>query len=147
MYSQCFIYSFNSALYLSSVSYNGFDLLEMYSSSFSKVEDLVWVLLCLSYYLHLNGAFHTHIYSMTNRVNSHISDSISGILILIFLFLFFEKSSLYLFPVALIIGYGTFYMPWALFYSNKVLNKGFLKFLLLTTLVPFLVFFIFLFKF
>lgn len=125
----------------------GFDLLEMYSSSFSKVEDLVWVLLCLSYYLHLNGAFHTHIYSMTNRVNSHISDSVSGILILTFLFLFFEKSSLYLFPIALIIGYGTFYLPWALFYSNMVLNKGFLRFLLLATVVPFLVSLIFLFKF
>lgn len=125
----------------------GFDLLEMYSTSFSKVEDLVWMLLCLSYYLHLNGAFHTHIYSMTNRVNSHISDSMSGILILTFLFLFFQKSSLYLFPIALIIGYGTFYMPWALFYSNKVLKKGFFRFVMLSTVVPFLISLIFVFKF
>lgn len=125
----------------------GFDLLESYSSSFRKVEDLVWVLLCVSYYIHLNGAYHTHIYSMTNRVNSHISDSVSGILILTFLFLFFEKSSLYLFPISLIIGYGIFYMPWALFYSNKVLNKGFHRFLLSATVVPFLISLIFLLKF
>jgi len=125
----------------------GFDLLEMFSKSFRKVDDLVWILLCLAYYLQLNGAFHTHIYSMTNRVNSHISDSVSGILILTFLFLFFDKTSLFLFPVALIIGYGCFYVPWALFFSNKVLNKGFLRFLLFATVLPFLISLLFLIKF
>lgn len=125
----------------------GFDLLELLSKSFKKVDDLVWILLCLAYYLQLNGAFHTHIYSMTNRVNSQISDLVSGILILIFLFLFFDKTSLFLFPIALIIGYGGFYLPWALFYSNKVLKKGFLQFILRATLVPFLVSLLFLLKF
>jgi hypothetical protein len=125
----------------------GFDLLESYATSFRKVDDLVWVLLCVAYYLHLNGAYHTHIYSMTNRVNSHISDSLSGIIILTILFIFFDKTGLFLFPVALIIGYGIFYTPWALFYSKKVLNKQFRRFVLLATVVPFLVSILFLIKF
>jgi len=118
----------------------GFDLLVKYSSSFNKADDLLWLLLCIAYYLHLNGAFHTHLYSMTNKVNSHISDTVSGVLIISFLFLFFQKDNLILFPVALIIGYGTFYLPWAFFYSKKVLKTNFLKFIIFSALMPLLFF-------
>lgn len=116
----------------------GFDLIRIYSPSFSMVQDSVWLLLCLSYYIHLNGAFHTHIFSMSNKVNSHISDFISGVLILSFLFLFFNQNNLLLFPIALITGYGLFYLPWSLFYSKKVLSKNFLKFVVFSMILPLL---------
>lgn len=117
----------------------GFNILELYSKSFTRVEDIVWGFLCVAYYLHLNGAFHTHIYSMTNRVNSHISDSLSAVIILTILFLFFDKDDLYLFPVALIVGYGLFYLPWALFFSSRVINRGFLKLIFYSGVIPFFI--------
>ncbi len=114
-------------------------LFDMIASSISFPRAELWGLVGLAYFFQRYGAMHTQLYMTTNKVNNHISDSVSGILFLGISLILYNSLQVYAFPIGMIVGYGLFYSEYAAYYSFKVIPEGFFHFEARTNLIPFII--------
>ncbi len=120
----------------------GFDVLGTYLFSLirSNIEFpnyLLWILLGWSYLLHRFGAMHTQLYTTINKVNSHISDLIAGLIMVMVWALFVKYLDVYVFPIGMLCGYLGFYVWYAGYYSYRIIDKSPLVFEMKANLFPF----------
>ena len=121
-----------------------FDLLGAEALAFIKSnvdfpDHLLWLLMGWSYLLHRYGAMHTQLYTTINKVNSHISDLISGVIMVVFWMLFINKLGVYVFPLGMLSGYLLFYVWFAGYYSYRIIESNIVKFELKANLFPFMI--------
>lgn len=110
------------------------------SSNVSFPNKVLWYLLGFAFFFHRYGAMHTQLYMTSNKVNSHISDTIAGVLFIGGSVFLLNPLGVIAFPVGMIIGYLGFYVWYAMYYSYKLIEKPFIKFELYTTVIPLIVF-------
>lgn len=115
----------------------GEPIFKFIKSNIDFPDRLLWLLLGWAYLLHRFGAMHTQLYTTTNRVNSHISDLIAGIIMVSVWILFVNKLDVYVFPVGMLCGYLGFYVWFAGYYSYKVMVSSPLSFEQRANLLPF----------
>ncbi len=137
--------SIGNYLFLGSVvvlSFFGPLIFDYIGSSVAFPSTFLWLGLSLGYFFHINGAYHTHIYMSSNKVNSHINDLVSGLIFAITAFFTVRQMGSNGFVYAELIAYGLFYLWFALFFSRKLVNVGFLKLLFVTLAIPSLCLFV-----
>ncbi len=119
-------------------------LFQLINSSIEFPDLKLWGLMGLAYLLQRYGAMHTQLYMTTNKVNNHISDTVSGVIFIGVSILLFNDFGVFAFPIGMIVGYGLFYCEYAAYYSFKVIPESFWKFESRSNLIPFLITFIYL---
>jgi hypothetical protein len=105
-------------------------------SDFHFPDHYLWLTLGIAYILHLYGSMHTQLYTTLNKVNSHISDMISGIIMICFWTLFYKSMGIYVFAIGMIIAYLSFYIWYSGYYSYKYIDISPIKFEIRANLIP-----------
>ena len=113
------------AVLIGSFSYK---ILRMIGSNAQLVEYELWLLLSIAFFIHRYGGMHMQLYLTTNHIISHIVDTVSGLLFIIFTLLLFETFELYAFPMSMIVSYLGFHAWVSAKYSLKSINQSFWKF-------------------
>jgi len=96
-------------------------LLIMLGANASLTDATVWSLMGFGLLLERYGAMHLQLYSTTNHIVWHVANGISGAAMIVVAWALFSRLDLLAFPLALIISYAAFYIPyvvpksWALF--------------------------------
>lgn len=132
----------NSILIIGVVGFGifGSSLFRLISSNLVFPSLSLWYLLGFARYFHRYGAMHTQLYMTSNKVNSHISDILAGIIFVIFSLILYPYIDVYAFGIGMIMGYFGFYIWYALYYSYTIIQEPFLKFELKSTIIPFIFF-------
>lgn len=112
-------------------------------SNISFPDNTLWLLLGFAFMLHRYGAMHTQLYSTLNKVNSHISDIISSIIMFAFWFAFYNRFGILVFPYGMIVSYLSFYVWYSGYFSYKHINISPLKFEYKANLLPFTLLFLY----
>lgn len=99
----------------------------------------LWLLIGWAYLLHRYGAMHTQLYTTINKVNSHISDLITGVIMILFWFFLAKDLDVYVFPLGMLTGYLGFYIWYAGYYSYRNIMRSIFSFEAKANLPPFLV--------
>lgn len=106
----------------------GANLFKIIKSNITFPDHLLWLSLGWAYLLHRYGAMHTQLYMTINKVNSHISDLIAGIIMVLVWYLTIDRIGVYSFPLGMLCGYLLFYIWYAGYYSYKIINQRILSF-------------------
>lgn len=101
-------------------------------------ESKLWLGLSIGYLIHINGAYHTHLYMTSNRVNSHFNDLISGLIFAVGVVIFVPSMGTMGFVISQILAYGCFYFWFAIYFSHRVLERSFISFIL-KSFLPFII--------
>ena len=97
-------------------------LIKLANSNVEFVSVDLWFLMGIAYVVHRYGAIHMQIYLTTNHVITHIVDSISGLIFILATYLLIGRYDVYAFPMAMIIGFISFYAWYAPYKSLKSMN-------------------------
>ncbi len=89
---------------------------------------LLWGLFGVGFFIERFGAMHIQIYSTTNRIIWHVANGITGTIYLIISFGLIRLIGVYAFPLAIIIGYSSFYSWYAAKHSYQSLHSSFWNF-------------------
>lgn len=100
------------------------------------VDQSLWILLGLAFYVHRFGAMHIQVYLSTNHIISHIADGISGILYVISSIILSRYIGIYAIPIGMFIGYLGFYTWYAARHSYRSINSSFWSFEKDVSLIP-----------
>ncbi|WP_369328909.1 hypothetical protein [Danxiaibacter flavus] len=111
-------------------------LLTLIHSKVEFVDQTMWLLMGVAFFIHRFGAMHMQVYLSTNHVISHIADGISGILYIVSTLMLARYIGIYAIPIGMLIGYLGFYAWYAAKFSYKSLQVNFLNFEKLTSFVP-----------
>jgi hypothetical protein len=111
-------------------------LLALIHSKVEFVDQTMWLLMGVAFFIHRFGAMHMQVYLSTNHVISHIADGISGILYIASTLILAHYIGIYAIPIGMLIGYLGFYAWYAAKFSYKSLQVNFLSFEKLTSFVP-----------
>ena len=103
----------------------------------------LWLLLGLAFFSHRYGAMHTQLYTTVNKVNSHISDSISSVIMVSTWFLFNKSLDVYVFPIGMLASWLGFYVWYAAYYSYKEITSNPIRFEMKAVVFPFIFLLIF----
>lgn len=115
----------------------GVFVFKLINSNIEFPNHTLWLLLGWAYLLHRYGAMHTQLYTTINKVNSHISDLASGIIMVLVWWLFADKLDVYVFPIGMLCGYLGFYDWFAGYYSYKVMILSPFRFEIKANAIPF----------
>jgi hypothetical protein len=110
--------------------------LKMIHSDVVEIDQRLWILLGIAFYVHRYGAMHMQVYLSTNHIISHIADGISGIIYIAFSLLLVPYIGIYAVPVGMLFGYLGFYSWYAAKHSYSSINISFTKFEAQTSLLP-----------
>lgn len=121
----------------------GEDFFGLIKSNIQFPNHRLWLLMGWAYILHRYGAMHTQLYTTINKVNSHISDIISGLIMITVWMLFVNKLDVYVFPIGMLCGYLLFYIWYAGYYSYKVIESHPLRFELKANMLPLVCLFVY----
>lgn len=94
-------------------------LLELINSKTSFVALAIWGMLGLAILVERVGAMHLQLYSTTNHVVWHIANGVSGIIMLTAIPFAYERFGVLGFPLGILIGYVTFYVPYSMRLSYR----------------------------
>jgi O-antigen/teichoic acid export membrane protein len=97
-------------------------------SKITFIDQWLWVVLTVAYFIHRYGAMHVNLYNISNHIIAHIADGVSGIIFIVVTFALIHKYDLYAIPIGLICGYLGFYSWYAGMHSYKFMDTKFLKF-------------------
>lgn len=111
-------------------------ILKLINSEVAFVDQKLWLLLGLAFFIHRFGAMHIQVYMSTNHIISHIADGVSGILYIISSLILTQYIGLYAVPVGMLVGYLGFYAWYAAMYSYQSMKIRFLQFELKASLLP-----------
>lgn len=87
-------------------------LLQLIGSHTTFVESKMWILLGFAFLLERYGAMYLQLYTLTNHIVWHIANGITGIIMVLFVILLYGYYGIYSFPLAMVIAYGVFYVPY-----------------------------------
>lgn len=121
----------SNAIFLIGATVTGafsYEILDFIGSNAQFVEYDLWLLLSIAFFIHRYGGMHMQLYLTTNHVISHIVDTVSGLLFVIFTLLLFKTFELYAFPMAMIGSYLGFHAWVSAKYSLKSINQSLWKF-------------------
>lgn len=99
-----------------------------YNSVSFMLDEKLWFVLTLAFFLERYGAMHIQIYSLSNHILWHIHNGVSGAITIFFVVIIYQYSPLYSYPLALLISCLLFYSIYGPYYSYKFLNTSFWKF-------------------
>ncbi len=111
-------------------------LIKTIHSQVQFVNQTMWIMLGIAFFIHRFGAMHIQIYLSTNHIISHIADGVSGILYVVSTLILSRYYGVYSIPIGMIIGYLGFYAWYAAHYSYRSLNANFVKFETKASLFP-----------
>lgn len=115
-------------LSVTSIAFFADEILLLINSNADLVNNKMWMLMSLAFYIHRYGSMHMQIYLTTNHVITHIVDSISALIFLISLLFLFEKFEIYSFPISMILSYILCHAWVSSYFSIKSLKTNFLNF-------------------
>lgn len=118
-------------------------LLAIMDSEVKFVDQKMWLLLGVAYFVHRFGAMHVQVYLSTNHIISHIADGISGIIYLLSTLILAKHFGVYSIPFGMLIGYLGFYSWYAAKYSYSSLGVEMWSFEKRTSLLSLIVLFIY----
>ncbi len=87
-------------------------LLQLIGSHTTFVNSTMWILLGFAFLLERYGAMYLQLYTLTNHIVWHIANGITGIIMVLFAILLYGYYGIYSFPLAMVIAYGVFYVPY-----------------------------------
>ncbi|MBB2145903.1 hypothetical protein GM921_10425 [Pedobacter sp. LMG 31464] len=97
-------------------------LLTLIHSQVPFVNQKLWMLLGIAFFVHRFGAMHIQVYMSTNHIISHIADGVSGILYIISSLVLSQYIGIYAVPIGMLVGYLGFYAWYAAKYSYQSLQ-------------------------
>jgi hypothetical protein len=116
-------------------------VLTLLHSHVKFVDQNLWIMLGIAFFVHRFGAMHMQVYLTTNHNVSHIADGVSGVLYIISAIILSKYIGIYSIPTGMLIGYLGFYCWYSTMYSYRSLGVTFLKFELQTSFIPVVIFF------
>jgi O-antigen/teichoic acid export membrane protein len=118
-------------------------IFKLFKSNIDFPNHILWINIGFAFLLHRYGAMHTQLYITMNKVNSHINDTVSSVIMVIVWILFYKTYGVMVFPIGMSIGYGLFYIWFAAYYSFKYITLSFYEYEIKANIVPFVIFFIY----
>lgn len=97
-------------------------------ASVGFVPDHVWALMGVAYLIERWGGMHMQLYSLTNHIVWHIANGITGAVMLAAAVLLFPHLGVIALPLAMLLAYGCFYTPYAIFLSQRHYHYNLLRF-------------------
>jgi hypothetical protein len=97
--------------------------LEMIGANAAFPEKYFWFILSFAFLIERLGASYLQLYSLTGDIIWHIANGVTGILVIIFIFILYNYMNIYAFPLSMLIGYTVFYTPYVLIKSVKVFGQ------------------------
>ncbi len=95
-------------------------LLGILDSKTNFVDSTMWILIGLAFFLERVGAMNLQLYTLSNHIVWHIANGITGIIMIITAFLLYHYFGLYGLPIAMILSYSGFYVPYT---TKKMLTE------------------------
>jgi len=119
----------------------GKPVLTLIGSNVQLVSQNILFILMIGYFIERYGAFHTQLYSFSNNIIWHITNGITGILFIVFSFVFIHyiKNTSLAFALAILFSYLSFYGWYSAHVSYKFYKMDFLSTEYKTTLMPFVI--------
>ncbi len=109
----------------------------------TKFPDMdIWILIGFGFLLERYGAMYLQLYTLTNHIIWHIANGITGLIMIIATLLVYPIIHIYAFPLAMIIGYMFFYVPYVVKKTYIEYNLNFInqeKFNFLLSLMIFII--------
>ncbi len=96
-------------------------------SGTSFVSPWLWFLIAIAFCVERIGALHIQLYSVTNHIVWHISNVISGLLMLGAMPIFYKLFGVAGFPTGALFAYVTFFLPYAAYHSTRTFAFGILR--------------------
>jgi hypothetical protein len=93
-------------------------LLDLIGSRTPFVSLFFWVAMAMAFFAERYGAMHIQLYTLTNHVIWHIANGVTGVLMLLFAWVFYPWLQLLAFPVGMLIAYLGFYVWYAVRHSR-----------------------------
>ena len=115
-------------------------LFSLINSKISFIDQGMWLLLGIAFFIHRYGAMHMQVYLSTNHIISHIADGVSGILYIIVALILTHYIGVFAIPIAMLAGYLGFYAWYAAIHSYKSMNIGLYAFEKGVLFLPLLIF-------
>jgi len=97
--------------------------LEMIGANAAFPEKYFWFILSFAFLIERLGASYLQLYSLTGDIIWHIANGVTGILVIIFIFILYNYMNIYAFPLSMLIGYIVFYTPYVIIKSVKVFGQ------------------------
>lgn len=115
-------------------------LLGFIGSNTEFVPNSLWFLIGGAFLIERYGAMHMQLFSITNRIIWHIANGVTGVITLILAYIFYPLVAVYALPIALALGYASFYSWYAALHSYKQFSMGFWLFEQKTLFFPLMFF-------
>jgi len=103
-------------------------LLTLIGSNAKFATPLLWSLMGIGFFIERYGAMHIQLYSTTNHIIWHTANGVSGIICILVSLVLFNQVGVYAFPIAVIVGYLSFYSWYSAWHSYRAYNLNFLEF-------------------
>lgn len=102
----------------------------------TKRDLILWFLLAAAVFVERYGALHIQLFSTTNRIVIHIANGISGLLIILYLFILLRYVGVLGFPLSFFLGYMSFYCWYSGLLSYQSVAESLWNFEKRTLLLP-----------
>jgi hypothetical protein len=111
-------------------------LLRVLGSTVRFVSPGLWSVLALGFFCHRYGALHIQLYSLTNRILSHVADGIAAGIAVVVAGLLFPRIGVAALPVGFLVGYAGFYVWYSARHSYRAFDLRVMQFEPSVTVVP-----------
>ncbi len=111
-------------------------MLTLIGSRTPFVEQGLWALVALAFFVERYGAMHLQLYSLTNHIVWHVANGVTGILMAAIASLAYERMGGYAFPFAMLVAYSCFYSVYCVLHSRAAFKLALLRFEATTALLP-----------
>ena len=118
------------------ISISIYPFLEKINSTTDFINIQIWSVMGLAFILERYGAMHLQLYSITNHILWHISNSITGAIFLFLSILLLPKFGVFAFPLSILISNAIFYCLFAAVQSYGKFDMRFLDFEIKTSALP-----------
>lgn len=102
-------------------------LLSYIGSNSTFPNDIIWILIGMAFLLERYGAMYLQLYTLTNHIIWHIANGITGVVMITLVVLFHNNLDIYIYPIAMCIAYGLFFVPYVVMKTYKEYNLSFLN--------------------
>lgn len=106
----------------------GTQILEWIGSKTEFPGGAIWWTLGVANFLERYGAIHLQLCSLSNKIAWHIANGASGGITLVVASMLFKNLGIIAFPLGLLVGLATFYLPFSATKSHRVFRTTFMDF-------------------
>lgn len=111
-------------------------ILKLIKSKTEFVSNDVWALMCLAFFFERYGALHIQFYSITNTIIWHITNLVTGAIMLVLIFAGYKSFGIYILPLAMLISNIAFYSWYSAYRSYREFKMKFWQFERYILLIP-----------